>query len=442
MRTRLIVVAVAVTSMVAIAFLVPLAILTRELAADRERLAAENDAETIARFLIVLPREDIEAVVATGGVSNSVTDRSASIVFPDGTVSGAPLDGDEELAPAFEGASYRQGVSGGEAVYVPVVTSDGTAVVRVVADAEAMTDGVTRTWAILGALGAVLVMIAVFIADRLARSFVKPVEELSEAAARLGAGDLEARVQPAGPPEIEEVGETFNALALEVERLIQSEREDAADLAHRLRTPLTGARLTAESLPPGEQRNMMLIELDELERSIDFVITEARRPIRQATGSSTNVVDVAAERAEFWTPLAADEGRAFSTSITEGVAMVAVPSSDLKAALDAIIGNVFAHTPSGTSFRLVVTATDTEVVVLVSDDGSGFPHGMDASARGASGGASTGLGLDIARRTAESTGGALRLFAAPSGGAAVALTMPLAGSGSTRPHRRTESLGA
>ena len=55
-------------------------------------------------------------------------------------------------------------------------------------------------------------------------------------------------------------------------------------------------------------------------------------------------------------------------------------------------------------------------------------HGVDASERGHSGGASTGLGLDIARRTAESTGGSFRTSTSPSGGAAVTLTMPLAGS--------------
>ena len=427
MRSRLIVVAVSVTSMVAIAFLVPLAILTRDLAADRERLAAENDAETIARMLIALPREDITSMVAARGTATSITDREVSIIFPDGTVAGAPLDGGENLSPAFDGASYRQEVSGGEAVYVPIIASEGTAVVRVVADGEAMTEGVARTWAILGALGVVLVLIAVFIADRMARSFVKPMEDLSAAATRLGAGDLDARVEPAGPPEIEEVGETFNSLALEVTRLIQSEREDAADLAHRLRTPLTGARLTAESLPEGKERELMLVELDELERSIDFVIAEARRPIRQATEASADVASIAAQRAAFWAPLASDEGRTFTTSITSGPALVAAPTSDLEAALDAIIGNVFAHTPPGTPFEMVVTSTDAQVVVLVSDDGPGLPSNIDASIRGTSGGTSTGLGLDIAQRMTESTGGSFRLFTAPSGGAAISLAMPVAG---------------
>ncbi|HEY0638680.1 MAG TPA: ATP-binding protein, partial [Pseudonocardiaceae bacterium] len=45
-------------------------------------------------------------------------------------------------------------------------------------------------------------------------------------------------------------------------------------------------------------------------------------------------------------------------------------------------------------------------------------------ARGSSGAGSTGLGLDIARRTAEQGGGHLRLGPSPAGGLAVTLTLP------------------
>ena len=105
MRARLIVVAAAVTSMVAIAFLVPLAILTRDLAADRERVAAENDAETIARILVTVPPESIRTALDAGGDAYRITDRDVSIVFEDGTVLGEPLDPDENLTAAFQGAS-------------------------------------------------------------------------------------------------------------------------------------------------------------------------------------------------------------------------------------------------------------------------------------------------------------------------------------------------
>ena len=48
-------------------------------------------------------------------------------------------------------------------------------------------------------------------------------------------------------------------------------------------------------------------------------------------------------------------------------------------------------------------------MVVVADHGPGFAEPAAAVERGRSGGGSTGLGLDIARRTAEASGGQLRL---------------------------------
>ena len=51
--------------------------------------------------------------------------------------------------------------------------------------------------------------------------------------------------------------------------------------------------------------------------------------------------------------------------------------------------------------------------MTVTDSGPGLPE--EALERGRSGAGSTGLGLDIARRTAEASGGQLRLVSSPAG---------------------------
>lgn len=116
-----------------------------------------------------------------------------------------------------------------------------------------MRAGVARVWWTLAALAAVLVVLAVVVADRLGRSMVRPVDDLAATADRMGSGDLDARVHIAGPPEIRRVGTAFNRLAAQIGTLLQLERETAADLSHRLRTPLTGARLNADA--PAQQRS-------------------------------------------------------------------------------------------------------------------------------------------------------------------------------------------
>jgi signal transduction histidine kinase len=61
-------------------------------------------------------------------------------------------------------------------------------------------------------------------------------------------------------------------------------------------------------------------------------------------------------------------------------------------------------------------------VLVVADEGPGFPD-PSVLHRGRSGAGSTGLGLDIARRTAEATGGSLELGRAAGGGGQVTLRL-------------------
>ena len=62
------------------------------------------------------------------------------------------------------------------------------------------------------------------------------------------------------------------------------------------------------------------------------------------------------------------------------------------------------------------------VRLIVADDGPGFAT-SDALERGVSGAGSSGLGLDIVRRTVESSGGSLSIGRSAGGGALVVLEL-------------------
>jgi len=261
----------------------------------------------------------------------------------------------------------------------------------------------------------VLLLLALLVADRLARSLTRPVTDLASTARRLGGGDLSARTTPAGPREVRDVGLAVNQLAGRIGELLAAEREGAADLAHRLRTPLTALRLDVEALPPGE-RNRVLDDVDALSRGIDEVIAEARRPVREGLGADSDATAVVADRVRFWSVLAEEEGRPVTVDLADGPLPVRVAAADLAAAVDALLGNVFAHTPEGTGFGVTVRARDTGgASVVVADTGPGMPDASGALVRGHSGGGSTGLGLDIAQRTAQASGGTVELSSSPAG---------------------------
>ena len=427
MRRRLILQAAAVTSMVALAFAVPLAILIGDFAADRAMARAEREAENVARYIALnapdLPTEsDLDTFVPT-----ATSPYDISIVGPDGSVVGSPIPDSEDLTSATTGTGSRTPVDGGRAVYIPVIGADGaTSVIRVFVPDSELRIGVSRSWMTLAGLTVALVLIAILIADWIGRTIVKPVAQLSETAARLGAGDLTARVEPDGPEEIKAAGQEFNRLAGQIDRLLLLEREAAADLSHRLRTPLTALRLDAEALVPGEARERLLDDLAALERTVDFVIDQARRGSNASLPAArTDFAATVRERVDFWSVLAEDQGRQMTSSLTTDQATVAIDQGDASAMLDALLGNVFAHTPEGSPIGVTSLVRSEEIIVTIEDGGPGLPD-VDVLERGKSHGASSGLGLDIARKTAQAAGGDLRVGTSRKfGGAVIAVKLPL-----------------
>ena len=127
-----------------------------------------------------------------------------------------------------------------------------------------------------------------------------------------------------------------------------------------------------------------------------------------------------ADRLAFWAVLAEDQQRRWQLVGGRRPVLLAVPRSDLIGAVDALIGNVFEHTPQGTALRITLT----DRAFAVEDAGPGIPDVATALRRGVSGSGSTGLGLDIARRVAAVLGGRLSIDRGGLGGARVAITWP------------------
>jgi signal transduction histidine kinase len=406
-RRRITLLVAATTSIVLLAFLLPAASLVARVAEAR----ALDAAQAQLQFLTPSVGLDDRAQVAANLVGAS-GELSVGVRWVDGSWLGEHRGQDDDLPPTTAGVVTGDG---GTRLVQPVRRADGTAVIEVFVSAEQLRAGVTRTWLVLGGLGVVLLLLALLVADRLARSLTRPVTELAATAHRLGNGDLSARVVPAGPPEVRDVGEAVNRLAGRIGELLTAERETAADLAHRLRTPLTALRLDVEALPVPD-RDRLAGDVDALSRSIDEVISEARRTVREGVGAGCDATAIVGERVRFWSVLAEDERRRLDVDLPGRPLPVRVAAGDLAAAVDALLGNVFAHTPEGSGFAVTVRPRGGGgAVVVVADHGPGFAEPAAAVERGRSGGGSTGLGLDIARRTAEAAGGALRLSSSPGG---------------------------
>jgi signal transduction histidine kinase len=263
----------------------------------------------------------------------------------------------------------------------------------------------------------VLVGTAVFLADRMGRRLVEPTRELAAAAHLLGEGDLNVRVSVADPPEFREVADAFNRLASRLEHLLAQEREEVANLSHRLRTPLTSLRLQAESIEDPGERQEILAQVDRVEAAVDRLIVASRSP-GEDLSDQCNLSEVVSRRAAFWKVLADEQGREIKVTLGAMDVELGVAPEEVEAVVDALVGNVFSHTPPGTAFSIATGEDDNRPWIEVADEGPGFAD-LTLLHRGVSGRGSTGLGLDIVRRTAETTGGGLEVNDRPTGGAVV-----------------------
>jgi signal transduction histidine kinase len=419
--------AIATTSIVVLAFVVPLAVLVHTVAEDRAVNRATTTAQSMTPVLIAggAP-SDLARVVAA---VDADTEGTISVRFADGRSIGATdhraSEGAIRLAcDPDAGRSLAEEVRGGVTVLVPVVRADVESavtctIVAVFVPQSVLHRGVAASWVVLGLLGLLLIAVAALVGDRIGRSITRPLLDMSAVAESLATGDLGARAEPSGTRDVQAVGQALNLLAERIGELLQQERESVADLSHQLRTPLTSLRLAAERITQSDERTRVDTELDRLEDALNAVIRQARAPITRDVGA--DLVAAVKDRLAFWSVLGNAQARTIEARLPTDPLVVPVSRADLDAVIDALLGNVFHHTPNGVAAIVTVERAGSGATLTVEDAGPGMPDHHDVMTRGRRGPRSrgSGLGLDIVRRIAQRANGDMHVTRASLGGARI-----------------------
>lgn len=272
---------------------------------------------------------------------------------------------------------------------------------------------------------AAAVPLAVYGAGLLSRR----LDRVAETAARISAGDLDARSGPTkGRDEVADIAATVDRMADSLALRLHTERRFTADVAHELRTPVGGLLAAVDLLPPGETEDLLRARVRDLRDLVEVLLeisrldTGAEEPVRvrvplaavvaeavSRTGLATEVIEVTAVAGE-----AAD-----------GIARTV--ETDPRR-LERIVGNLVVNAHRHGAGPVQVTVDGPTVVVR--DHGPGFPddlllHGPRRFHTGArERGSGHGLGLTIASGQARVLGAELLLANAPDGGAVATLQLP------------------
>jgi signal transduction histidine kinase len=439
MRRRILLLVVGMTTLVVLAFAIPLALLVRSAVADQAQKSAVDQANTAASFLRSGNATDasIRSFVAD---QRNDADHRTWIVTPEGDVIGSPPTGAPRSGLLPNGAAPGRGPNGGgdddaggpraqlrddfggRVAEVTVAGPDGAGrpyQVVVWISPAALHAGAYKWWGLLAVASGGLIALSFVGGELVTRRLVRPLEDSAQTARRISAGDLAARATTDGPKEVAEVGTALNQLADRIDELVIEERETVADMSHRMRTPLTALRLDAEALRDPDDAERIGAHVSALERTLTAVIRAARRPQREGRAPAADATYVVGDRVAFWSALTDEQQRKVTVSLPSEPVFVRCAAEDLAATIDALVENVIAHTPEGNAFAVTLRATDDGALLEVADDGPGLPDGVGE--RGRSDRGSTGLGLSIARQCAEASGGSMATGRSLTGGALVVL---------------------
>ena len=198
MRRRLAWVFMALAVMLTVGFLVPLAISVRSQAEVRGLASAQSNARGVATSLAAVAgstgsipgTSEAEFILATFGEENII------IILTDGTSVGS-LPVDLASLPIVSAGSVVADAESGAVALVPVafVGNETPIVVAAFVSDKELREGVSTSWLIIAALGLVVIIGTVPLADRFAATLVRPVKDLSNTAHRWARGDLAARVK-------------------------------------------------------------------------------------------------------------------------------------------------------------------------------------------------------------------------------------------------------
>ena len=400
MRRQIMALVVGLTTLVILAFAIPVGFLIQSAVVTSAERSAVQQANNLA---LVARNSTSSELQASLNLLPQDSDHRSSVQLSDGTVlgklppvsdqaqsysgeqvppeephpnaRGGPLPG----GPGGEQAQLRQ-VPGGEVAQLAVRTSSGEiGLVQVYLSDAALHSGVVRWLLLLGGGCVALLLLSALGAELLTRRIVRPLVQTAETAHQITAGDVTARAPTDGPREVAEVGASLNQLADRIDELVAEERETVANLSHRMRTPLTALRLESESLRDPAERERIATQASALERTLTAVIHAARRPQREGRLPAADATAVVRDRVSFWSALTDEQERACTLTLPDGPLIVRASTEDLAAAVDALIENVVAHTPEGTPFAVSLRSAPRNSSTSWGSSGSVDPDPPDSS---------------------------------------------------------------
>lgn len=277
----------------------------------------------------------------------------------------------------------------------------------------------------------------------LTRFITRPVQQLTDMALRVSAGDLSSRADVHGRNEIAELGRTFNMMCERLQNIDQQRGEFVSDASHELKTPLASMKILVESLlyqdnVPEEVYKDFLADIDVEINRLSHLITDLLLMSKMDTDQAalniepTDLSHLVTECVDTLRPIAKMDNITIDTDVPPELE-AECDSLKIRQALNNLIENAIKYSQQDGHVTVAGGRAGSDVFISVEDNGVGMgeeylPHiferfyRVDKARSRETGG--TGLGLHIVRRVAVMHGGRVDVESKEGIGSKFTLTFP------------------
>lgn len=276
------------------------------------------------------------------------------------------------------------------------------------------------------------------------RAFDHPMRILSEAAKKVAEGDFSIRVKPLNPPKsqtyVDYMFRDFNKMVAELGSLDTMKSDFISNVSHEFKTPLAviqnyAAELKSEKLSEAEKAEYLDAIITSSKNLSELVsnILRLNKLDNQVIAAVAKPFDLCSQLCECVASFGErlDEKDLDFNAEMEDSVMFQGDAEMLSLVWNNLLSNAIKFTEPGGSITLRQSSTGTAVTVQLSDTGCGMDketakHIFDKFYQGDTSHSKegNGLGLALARRIVEASGGTITVYSAPGEGATFTVTLP------------------
>ncbi len=293
-------------------------------------------------------------------------------------------------------------------------------------------------------LSLVIALFAGLLSFAISSVITKPLKDLMRFVQKVTNGQLDQKVEVMGRDEIAELGNAFNHMTEQLQRVEQSRQEFVSNVSHELKTPLSSIKVLTESLMFQESVPVEVYkeffedissEVDRLNNIISDLLNLVRLDQKEVPLNITtvNINDMTQHILKCLTPLARKKDIKLIYESHKDV-VAEIDEVKFSLALTNLVENAIKYTPDGGEVNVVLKCDLQDGFISVEDTGIGIAkeeqpriferfYRTDKTRNRETGG--TGLGLAITYKTVVMHNGAIQVESEEGKGTTFSIQFPL-----------------